>query len=45
MNNNCYIVTGSNTGISKATASGLVSLGAEVIMACRNKEKARRHGG
>jgi NAD(P)-dependent dehydrogenase (short-subunit alcohol dehydrogenase family) len=37
-NKNC-IVTGSNTGIGKATAAGLASLGAEVIMVCRNKEK------
>ena len=36
-NKNC-IVTGSNTGIGKATAIGLASLGAEVIMICRNKE-------
>jgi NAD(P)-dependent dehydrogenase (short-subunit alcohol dehydrogenase family) len=39
------IVTGANTGIGKATVSGLASLGAEVIMICRNKgkgEAARR---
>lgn len=40
-NKNC-IVTGSNTGIGKATAAGLASLGAEVIMVCRNKEKGEK---
>ncbi|QQS34943.1 MAG: SDR family oxidoreductase [Ignavibacteriales bacterium] len=39
MKNKICIVTGANTGIGKATAAGLASLGAEVIMICRNKEK------
>ncbi|HSW54527.1 MAG TPA: SDR family oxidoreductase [Ignavibacteriaceae bacterium] len=39
MKNKTCIVTGSNTGIGKATAAGLASLGAEVIMVCRNKGK------
>jgi NAD(P)-dependent dehydrogenase (short-subunit alcohol dehydrogenase family) len=45
MKDKTCIVTGSNTGIGKATAVGLASLGAEVIMVCRNKgkgEAARR---
>lgn len=39
MKNKICIVTGANTGIGKATAAGLASIGAEVIMVCRSKEK------
>lgn len=39
MKNKICIVTGSNTGIGKATAAVLATLGAEVIMVCRNKGK------
>jgi len=35
------IVTGSNTGIGKETARVLVRMGAHVIMACRDIEKAK----
>ncbi|HSE38458.1 MAG TPA: SDR family oxidoreductase [Blastocatellia bacterium] len=34
------IVTGANTGIGKETALGLASLGATVVMACRDRERA-----
>jgi NAD(P)-dependent dehydrogenase (short-subunit alcohol dehydrogenase family) len=35
------VITGSNTGIGKETAVGLASLGATVVLACRNQEKAQ----
>ena len=35
------IVTGSNTGIGKETARGLASLGATVVMGCRDSDKSR----
>ena len=33
------IVTGSNSGLGKATASGLAKLGATVILACRDRQR------
>ena len=35
------VVTGGNTGIGYETAKGLAVLGAHVIIACRNEERAR----
>jgi NAD(P)-dependent dehydrogenase (short-subunit alcohol dehydrogenase family) len=34
------VITGSNAGIGKETAVGVASLGATVVLACRNQEKA-----
>ena len=40
MEGKTVLITGANSGIGKETAIGLVSLGAKVIMACRNLKKA-----
>lgn len=42
MKDKTCIITGSNTGIGKATAMGLASLGNEVIMVCRDKERGEK---
>jgi retinol dehydrogenase 12 len=39
LKNKIIIITGSNAGIGKATAEELYKLGANVILACRSKEK------
>ena len=39
MGNLTVLVTGGNTGVGKETARKLVSLGAEVIIACRSEDK------
>ena len=39
-NNRNIIVTGANSGIGFETAAALASKGANVIMACRNMDKA-----
>ena len=36
------IVTGSNSGIGKATAKNMVERGAKVILACRDVEKGHQ---
>ncbi len=36
------IVTGANSGIGKATATSLASLGANLIMHCRNQDRGER---
>ena len=42
MQNKICVVTGSNTGIGKSTAIGLATLGAEVVMVCRNQAKGEK---
>ena len=36
------MITGANSGISKATAIGLAKKGAAIVMVCRNKERGEQ---
>ena len=36
------VITGANTGIGKAAAEALASLGAQVVMVCRNRDKGEQ---
>jgi len=40
MKDKLVLITGANSGIGKETARGLAAMGATIIMACRNLEKA-----
>lgn len=40
MHGKVAVITGSNIGIGKETAAALASMGATVVLACRNQEKA-----
>ncbi|MBK7475916.1 MAG: SDR family oxidoreductase [Haliscomenobacter sp.] len=42
MHNKTVLITGGNSGIGKFTALGLLQEGAEVFIACRNREKAAK---
>ena len=35
------LITGANSGIGRVTATELAKLGANIIMVCRNKDKAQ----
>lgn len=39
MKNKIVLITGANSGIGKATATGLATLGANVVIGCRNAER------
>lgn len=39
MNGKVCVVTGANSGIGKATATGLAGMGATVVMVCRNRHR------
>jgi len=41
MENKIYLITGANSGIGKETARAIAKMGATVIMACRNIQKAQ----
>lgn len=40
MENKIYLITGANSGIGKETARAIAKMGATVVMACRNLQKA-----
>ncbi len=42
MKNKIVLITGGNSGIGKATATGIAKMGATVIIACRSKERGEQ---
>lgn len=42
MKDKIVVITGANSGIGKATAIGLAEKGAQIVMLCRNPEKAEK---